>query len=156
MTSILGLTPFKAALAFEIFANIVSLPSLILHPEAALTFLTTSSSQITPAARSLTQWFGGVFAFLTVPLILSWAEPKTPNDAQAGFRRATYITMGAGEIVLGAILAWQYASGTSGLKEGAVLFLEGHLAVLLVMRYVFLYGKREWLEGSGTTGKKTL
>lgn len=84
MTSILGLTPFKAALTFESLANIVSLPSLLLDPNTVLDLLTTSPTQRTTAARSLTQWFGGVMVF-TVPLIVSWVESKSPNDAQAGF-----------------------------------------------------------------------
>ncbi|KAF2162406.1 hypothetical protein M409DRAFT_27031 [Zasmidium cellare ATCC 36951] len=91
--SSLGLTPFKSALAFEIFANVVSLPSLLLNPDSALSLLVANPAQITPATRSLTQWFGGVVAFVTVPLILSWSEPKSPNDAQAGFRRARPILL---------------------------------------------------------------
>lgn len=64
--------------------------------------------------------------------------------------------MGSGELVLGALLAWQYGSAQSGMKEGPLLFLTGNMGFLLVMRYIFLYGKRVWLEGSGAAGKKIL
>lgn len=154
MTS-LGLTPFKGALAFEIFANVISLPSLLLKPDSALAMLVKGASEITPAARTLTQWLGGFVAALTIPLILSWPDPKTTTDSQVGFRRATYITMGAGEVVMGSLLAVQYMSGQSGLKDNVLLFLTANMGALLAMRVVFLVYKPEWLEGMKGSGKKT-
>ena len=50
---------FKTALIFEILANLSSIPALLFKPDYALSFLVTGPAQITPATRTLAQWFGG-------------------------------------------------------------------------------------------------
>ncbi|KAK4618214.1 hypothetical protein CLAFUW4_12067 [Fulvia fulva] len=145
----LGLTPFRLALLAEILGNISSLPSLLLNPDIALHIILKSPTLITPATRVLTRIFGGVVAGLTIPLILSWPNPRSGNagEQQRGFRKAAYLVQGTGEVFLGALFAWLWLTGEDhGVKE---LFLVGgtvNMAVLLGLRWVFLAWKPHLLE----------
>lgn len=75
-TTTLGLTPFRCALAFEIFANLSALPLTLYSPSTALNII-GSPSPNNPTAILLTQYFGAMISALTMPLILSWPNPET-------------------------------------------------------------------------------
>ncbi|CZT24057.1 uncharacterized protein RCC_09774 [Ramularia collo-cygni] len=147
---------FRTAVILEILANISSIIPLILNPDFALSFLVTGPSQITPATRTLARYFGGFVATITVPLLLSIPTPAPgpAGEAQRGTRRTTYLTLGAGEVALGGLMAWAYATGAdSGMTDMALLGGAMNLGAFLIMRYVFLFGKPELLEERGV--KKT-
>ncbi|GIZ41483.1 hypothetical protein CKM354_000478600 [Cercospora kikuchii] len=145
----LGLTPFKAAVAFEIIANLISLPSLIWKPDHGLSFLVRGPAQITPATRTLAQWFGGLVAGLTVPLVLSYASPAPgpAGDAQRGFRRATYLALAGPEVAFVAIMGGAWFKGADvGMTETALLGGAINMTAFLVLRSVFLFWKPHLLE----------
>ncbi|KAI5362803.1 hypothetical protein Slin15195_G101840 [Septoria linicola] len=145
----LGLTPFKTAVALEIAGNLASLPALLLNPDYALSFLVTGPSQITPATRTLAQWFGGLVAGLTIPLLLSYPTPASgpAGDAQRGFRRATYIALAGPEVAFVALMAAAYLKGADvGITLKALLGGAANLSALVVMRAVFLFWKPHLLD----------
>ncbi|EME40878.1 hypothetical protein DOTSEDRAFT_74435 [Dothistroma septosporum NZE10] len=145
----LGLTRFRTALAFEILGNFSSIPSLLFYPDIALHIILKHPSLITPATRALTRIFGGVVAGLTIPLILSWPNPKPGNagDEQRGFRKAAYLVQGTGEVFLGALFVWMWMSGKDhGVKEGVLLAGAANMGLLLGLRWVFLVWKPHLVE----------
>jgi hypothetical protein len=147
---------FRTAVTLEILANLSSIPPLLFYPDYALSFLVTGPSQITPATRTLARYIGGFVAALTVPLVLSLPQPAQgpAGEAQRGTRRTAYLTLGAGELAMGGLMAWAYATGAdSGMTDLALLGGAVNLGALLVVRGVFLYWKPELLEERGA--KKT-
>lgn len=149
---------FRTAALLEITANLTSILPLLLNPSFALSFLLTSPSQITPATLTLARYFGCFVATITVPLLLSLPTPAPgpAGEAQRATRRVTYITLAAGEVFLGGMMAWLwYVGGDSGMTDKALLGGALNLGGILVWRYVCLYGKPELLEERGV-GKKTL
>ena len=55
--SINGVRLFRYALLAESAVNIASVIPMLLAPETFLSFLVKGPNQITPATKSLTQWF---------------------------------------------------------------------------------------------------
>ncbi|KAF7186511.1 hypothetical protein HII31_12213 [Pseudocercospora fuligena] len=158
--TILGLPPFKLALYIEILANLSSLPALIYAPTYGASFLLAHTTVISPSTLTLTRWFGGLVGALTVPLILSIPSPsgsdgtkmsEKDRERQIGFRRATYITMGAGEVFLSGLFLAAYLQGEeeSGFSGSAMLACAAQMGALLALRFLFLVGKPELIEESG-------
>ncbi|KXT17096.1 hypothetical protein AC579_2037 [Pseudocercospora musae] len=156
-TTILGLPPFKLALYIEILANLSSLPALILSPSYGASFLLSTTATIAPSTLTLTRWFGGLVGALTVPLVFSLPSPsgsdgtkmsETDRQRQIGFRRATYITMGAGEVFLSRLMVWAYIQGEeeSGFSGNAMLAGAANMGALLALRVLFLVGRPELIE----------
>jgi len=149
---------FRTAVLLEILANISSIIPLVYSPDYALSYLVSGPSQITPATRTLARYFGGFVATITIPLLLSIPQPAPgpAGEAQRATRRTTYLTLGAGEVLLGGLMGWLYATGAdSGMTDMALLGGAINLGALIIVRYVFLYGNPELLEERGAA-KKTL
>ncbi|KAM3424416.1 hypothetical protein BST61_g6421 [Cercospora zeina] len=139
----------STAIAIELLANIVSLPSLLSNPDHALSFLVRDPAQITPATRTLAQWFGGLIAGLTVPLAMSYATPAPgpAGNAQRGFRRATYLALAGPEVVFAVMMGGAWLKGADvGMKETALLGGAINMIAFAVVRSVFLFWKPHLLE----------
>lgn len=68
-------------------------------------------------------------------------------------RRTTYLTLGAGEVALGTIMAAQYILGDSGLTDGALLAGMGMMGGIAAMRGFFLYVRPSWMAAHGNAEK---
>ena len=68
-------------------------------------------------------------------------------------RRTTYLTLGAGELALGTIMAAQYILGDSGLTDGALLAGMGMMGGIAAMRGFFLYVRPSWMAAQGNAEK---
>jgi len=55
--SVNGVRLFRYALLFEMGANMVGIIPALFTPEAALRFMLKDPSQITPATKTLMQWY---------------------------------------------------------------------------------------------------
>ncbi|KAK5112636.1 hypothetical protein LTR62_003951 [Meristemomyces frigidus] len=114
---------FRSALLFEITANSIGFLPAIFAPETVLSFLLKSPAMMTPATKSLMQWFGVLIATgFTLPLILCYPQPGSANVDIVAWRRLTYLMFGAGEMGLGAMMLVHWMQGDSGLSENALLF----------------------------------
>lgn len=69
-----GVRLFRYALLAEIGANISSIIPMLLAPETVLTYLVKGPNHITPATKSLTQWF----ASHTSPNLSCPSHPSPP------------------------------------------------------------------------------
>ena len=101
--------------------------------------------------------FGGFVVALTVPLLMSYPNPRPSQDGHketTAFRKLTYITLGAGEVALGTLVAFQYFNGDSGLTENALLFGMGNMGAFLGIRALFLFARPGWMEAQ-ENAKKT-
>ena len=148
---------FRVALIVESIANLGMLPAFVLNPDQALSQIVANPLQVTPATRTLTAWFGGMLAALTVPLLLSFPNPAPGNagQVQVGFRRATYMTWGAAEFIVGAIMVSQYFStGDTGMTDEQMRMVIGNLVPFTILRVFVLAVKPHWMEGSSTSEKK--
>lgn len=147
---------FRNALLAESAINIASLFPIILSPESVLSYLVRGPSQITPATKTLTQWFGCVIVMSTAPLLYSYPEPTLGQSAGevTARRQAAYMTLGAGELALGALTAASYLTGDSGMTDQALLTATGMLAAFGGMRAFFLFMKPAWMEATQSSIKK--
>lgn len=146
---------FRSALLVESAVNIASMFPMILNPEQPLSFLVQGPSQITPATKSLMQWFGGIIALATAPLLLSYPEPGPGQSASVvtARRRLTYAMMGVTEAALGLLTASQYLSGNSGMTNQALLTATGMMGTFLSMRVFFLYVRPELMAAKDSSKK---
>ena len=151
--SLNGNRVFKNALLFESAANIGSIFGFILLPEFSLSCLVDGPSQITPAGKSLMQWFGAVIVVATAPLLLSYPEAGQSASVVIARRRLTYQIMGAAEIALGLLAASQYVMGGSGLSDTTLLLGTGFMGAFIGMRAFFLYVKPQWMEAEDSSKK---
>ena len=71
---------FKTALIFEILANLSSIPALLFKPDYALSFLVTGPAQITPATRTLAQWFGGKHLDSSISISQTLSNSHAPRS----------------------------------------------------------------------------
>ncbi|KAI6796990.1 hypothetical protein KC363_g3214 [Hortaea werneckii] len=151
-----GTRLFRYALLGEAAINIASAIPIILNPDSMLKFLVRGPTMINPATRTLTQWFGGLTLALTVPILLSYPNPHPSRGSSSDVmarRRTTYLTLGAGELALGTIMAAQYLLGDSGLTDGALLGGMGTMGGIAAMRGFFLYVRPSWMAAQGNAEK---
>ncbi|KAI6973750.1 hypothetical protein KC332_g4718 [Hortaea werneckii] len=151
-----GTRLFRYALLGEAAINIASAIPIILNPDNILKLLVRGPTMINPATRTLTQWFGGLTLALTVPILLSYPNPHASRGSSSDVmarRRTTYLTLGAGELALGTIMAAQYLLGDSGLTDGALLGGMGTMGGIAAMRGFFLYVRPSWMAAQGNAEK---
>ena len=131
---------FRGALLGESAVNIGSMIPMILAPEAALSYLVKGPSQITPATKTMMQWFGGLIVLATAPLLLSYPNPSSDDDKAerervVARRRLTYQSMAAAEAALGTITAVQYLTGSApGLTDSALLVATAAMGGFMAFR----------------------
>jgi len=151
-----GTRLFRYALIGEAAINIASAIPIILNPDSILKLLVRGPTMINPGTRTLTQWFGGLTLALTVPILLSYPNPHASRGSSSDVmarRRTTYLTLGAGELALGTIMAAQYLLGDSGLTDGALLGGMGTMGGIAAMRGFFLYVRPSWMAAQGNAEK---
>ncbi|KAI6864708.1 hypothetical protein KC338_g5332 [Hortaea werneckii] len=151
-----GTRLFRYALLGEAAINIAGAIPIILNPDSMLKLLVRGPTMINPATRTLTQWFGGLTLALTVPILLSYPNPHPSRGSSSEVmarRRTTYLTLGAGEVALGTIMAAQYILGDSGLTDGALLAGMGMMGGIAAMRGFFLYVRPSWMAAQGNAEK---
>ncbi|KAI7370531.1 hypothetical protein KC354_g1205 [Hortaea werneckii] len=170
-----GTRLFRYALLGEAAINIASAIPIILNPDSILKLLVRGPTMINPATRTLTQWFatltaspilnavlrsshrfGGLTLALTVPILLSYPNPHASRGSSSDVmarRRTTYLTLGAGELALGTIMAAQYLLGDSGLTDGALLGGMGTMGGIAAIRGFFLYVRPSWMAAQGNAEK---
>ena len=121
---------------------------MLINPEYTLSWLVRGPAQVTPAAKSLTQWVAASLVIATAPLLLSYPEPGSGESASSvtARRRLTYTLMGTGEAALGLVTLSQYLAGDSGMTEQALLTATGMMGVFGAMRLFVLYGRPQWME----------
>ncbi|KAK4540513.1 hypothetical protein LTR36_009151 [Oleoguttula mirabilis] len=144
-----GVRLFRYAVLGEIALNLASIAPMLLLPETVLSYIVKGPNQITPATKSLTQWFGAVVIALTVPLALSYPNPRPSQGGEPHiphWRRLTYMVLGAGEAALGTVMAAQYLSGDSGLTDAVLIGGTGTMGVLCAMRGFFLFVRPSWMD----------
>lgn len=139
---------FRSALLIEAAANISTIFPMLLSPDYMLSWLVKGPAQITPAAKSLTQWFGAIIVLATAPLLLAYPEPASGESANnvTARRRLTYISMVASEAALGTVTLSQYLIGDSGMTDVALLSAASMMGVLISMRAFFLFAKPQFME----------
>ncbi|KAI7282174.1 hypothetical protein KC345_g3674 [Hortaea werneckii] len=151
-----GTRLFRYALLGEAAINIAGAIPIILNPDSMLKLLVKGPTMINPATRTLTQWFGGLTLALTVPILLSYPNPhpsRWSSSEVMARRRTTYLTLGAGELALGTIMAAQYLLGDSGLTDNALLAGMGMMGGIAAMRGFFLYVRPSWMAAQGNAEK---
>ncbi|KAI7112219.1 hypothetical protein KC343_g16694 [Hortaea werneckii] len=151
-----GTRIFRYALLGEAAINIAGAIPIILNPDSMLKLLVRGPTMINPATRTLTQWFGGLTLALTVPILLSYPNPHPSRGSSSEVmarRRTTYLTLGAGELALGTIMAAQYILGDSGLTDNALLAGMGMMGGIAAMRGFFLYVRPSWMAAQGNAEK---
>lgn len=146
---------FRSALLTEAVANISTIVPLGLYPDYVLSWLVRGPAQITPAAKSLTQWMGAFIVLATAPLLLSYPDPAPGESASTvtARRRLTYITIAASEATLGLVTLSQYLAGDSGMTDQALLAATGMMVGFISMRAFFLFAKPEFMEAQETAKK---
>jgi len=146
-----GTSLFRNALLIESAANIFGGAAMLLIPHKILSWMTHTTTPITPLSTNLVQWLGGLVIALATPLVMSY-----PNTALGiASRYTTYWTLGAGEVCIIAVMAVQSMSGRCAFTSTAVM---GSIAVLgptLAWRVFCLVYKPEWI-GSLQDGRKSL
>ena len=160
---ILGLPPFQFALIFEAMGNLVSIFFLLFYPRTALGWILSNPDRdVNPSADVTTQLIGALVVALTVPLVMSIPSPNSYSSTQAadqqrGFRVATYVALGSGEIVFTLIFGWKLFAAVKGEDVGwtqsALWIAMGTMLSILPIRALFLFIRRDWLQereqGSG-------
>jgi hypothetical protein len=146
---------FRSTLLIESAANISAIFPMVLYPEYVLSWLVRGPAQITPAAKSLTQLFGGILVLATAPLLLSYPEPASGESASnvTARRRLSYLAMGATEATLGLVTLSQYLAGDSGMTDQALLTATATMVTFIGMRAFFLLAKPEFMEAQEITKK---
>ena len=139
---------FRSALLVESAANISTIVPMILYPDYVLSWLVKGPAQITPAAKTLTQWFGGLVVLATAPLLLSYPEPSSGESAGSvtARRRLAYISLASSEAALGALSLLQYLSGDSGMTDAALLSTMGMMGCFIGMRAFFLFARPQLMQ----------
>ncbi|EMC91563.1 hypothetical protein BAUCODRAFT_298019 [Baudoinia panamericana UAMH 10762] len=169
-----GVRLFRYALLGEIGSNVMGALPCLLAPETVLSYLVRGPNDITPVAKSLTQWyacchprfqrptnrkvrFGGmILTAFTIPIILSYPNPRPSQggDPQiVAWRRLAYMTLGAGEVGLGTIAMIQFLQGDSGFTDSALLGVMAFMGVFSAMRGFFLYARPSWMEAQENAKK---
>ena len=146
---------FRSALLIESAANISTIIPMLLYPDYVLSWLVKGPAQVTPAARTLTQWFGATLVLATAPLLLSYPEAASGESASnvTARRRLTYLAMGATEAALGVVTLSQYLTGDSGMTDQALLTATGMMVTFGAMRAFFLFAKPELMAAQEITKK---
>jgi hypothetical protein len=139
---------FRLALLTESAANISTIVPMILYPDYVLSWLVKGPAQITPAAKTLTQWFGGLIVLATAPLLLSYPEPSSGESASSvtARRRLTYTSLALSEATLGALSLFQYLTGDSGMTDVALLSTMGMMGSIIGMRAFFLFARPQLMQ----------
>ncbi|KAK0253885.1 hypothetical protein B0A54_15471 [Friedmanniomyces endolithicus] len=152
-----GARLFRYALLFEKGANFGGIIPCLFAPELALSFLVKGPGQITPAALSMTQWFGAIILTgFTLPLALCYPNPVPSQGGTSeivAWRRLTYIFFAAGEAGMGTTMLFQYMAGNSGMTDRALLVGAATMGLFLGMRAFFLYARPSWMEAQGNAKK---
>ncbi|KAK5121726.1 hypothetical protein LTR85_004601 [Meristemomyces frigidus] len=151
-----GVRLFRYALLGEIAANLTGIVPMLFAPETVLSYLATGPNQITPATKSLTQWFAAVVVALTIPLAVSYPNPRPSQGGEPHiphWRRLTYMLLGAGEAALGTVMAAQYLSGDSGLTDTVLIGGMGTMGALCAMRGFFLFVRPNWMDAQENARK---
>ena len=139
---------FRSALLIESAANISSIVPMILYPDYVLSWLVKGPAQITPAAKTLTQWFGGIIVLATAPLLLSYPEASSGESASSvtARRRLAYTSLASAEVALGALSLLQYLTGDSGMTDSALLSTMGLMGSIISMRAFFLFARPQLMQ----------
>ncbi|CAF9927568.1 MAG: hypothetical protein GOMPHAMPRED_004436 [Gomphillus americanus] len=168
---IFGLPPFQFALITEAVGNIGLVFFLLFYPRTALGWILSNPDRdISLGADVTAQLIGALVVGLTVPLVMSIPSPNAYSttqaaDQQKGFRAATYVVLGSGEIALSLILGWKLFAAMKGedvgLTQTTLWIAVGTMLSILPIRALFLYIRRDWLQeceqdSGGAAGKKEL
>ncbi|KAH9827966.1 hypothetical protein Tdes44962_MAKER09558 [Teratosphaeria destructans] len=151
-----GTRLFRSAVLAEIAANTLSLPLMLLYPDRYLRLFVQNPSHINPVSKAVTQWLGGLVLLITLQLAFCYPNPRPSQGGTRDvvpYRRLTYLTLGAGELILSTILGVQYLLGTSGLKPNALLAGVGTLSGIAGVRAWFLYARPSWMEAQENARK---
>lgn len=104
------LSPIQLALALEATANIFGATCMLLFPHSILSYVTARPSSASlqnqnpdQAAIDLFRWVGAIVYGLTPQLLLALPDSKGASDR----RWIAYVTLGAGEGALMAVMLWQ-------------------------------------------------
>jgi len=157
-----SLSTIQLALALESGANIFGATIMLLFPRPILTSLTSAPSRtashpnppsVSPTTIQLLQWLAVLVYGLTPQLLLA-----LPNQRGARDKRWTaYVTLGAGEGALIAVMLWQALRGEQaegGLTRRALGGCVAGLMPFMVWR-VWVLGARPGMLGeSGSGGKR--
>lgn len=150
MSSISSLTTIQLVLALEASANLFGATCMLLFPGPILTYLTNppssslSSTTPDPASAHLVQWLAALVYGLTPPLLLAVPDQKDIR----GKRWIAYVTLGAGEASLMAVMLWQAFMGKAdggGFTKKALLGCVGGLMPFMLWRVWVLFARPELL-----------
>jgi hypothetical protein len=151
-----SLSTIQFALALEASANILGATLMLLFPHPILTSLTSSSTPSltasspnpSPASIQLLQYLAAIVYGLTPQLLLALPNQKGARDK----RWTAYVTLGAGEGALIAVLLWQALRGEDvegGLTRRALGGCVGGLMPFMGWRGWVLGVRPEVLGGEG-------
>lgn len=145
----------RSLLLGESIVNVGTTLQLILAPHYFLSFLVKGPAQITPATRTLTQWFGGAVVLATAPLLLAYPDPGPDESVNTvtSKRRLAYQTLAASEAALSLSATYSYLSGDSGMTDKALLTMSGLLGAFMSVRLFLLYGKPALMEPKASAKK---
>jgi len=136
-----GTQLFRNALLLEAGANVIGGIGMIAFPASFLGSMIKSSAQVTALSTTLFQWSGGLAIALAAPLLLGY-----PNTAFGiANRYSAYITLGAGEACVLAIIAGQMMSEDRALTDTALLSVVALFAPILSLRVWCMAFKPEWV-----------
>jgi hypothetical protein len=145
-------TIIRCAMAIEGVFNIFGATMMLLYPATLLSYAIAGVASfadnrsvktcVTPALISMVQWLGALILGLTPQLFLS-----IPNTRQAiESRRLVYLTLGAGELGLAAVILWQvYGSGLEAehvgeqLSNKTLVRIAQQMILMLGLRLYVLY-----------------
>ena len=155
-----SLSTIQLALALEASANIFGATLMLLFPHPILTSLTSSSTPSltasspnpSPASIQLLQYLAAIVYGLTPQLLLALPNQKGARDK----RWTAYMTLGAGEGALIAVMLWQALRGEEvegGLTRRALGGCVGALMPFMVWRG-WVLGVRPEVLGEGEVGGK--
>jgi hypothetical protein len=143
------------ALGLEAFVNITSATAIIFYPNFCLSKVFPKSiltTTIPPTTTTLFQVFGTLVYALTAPLLL--AIPNGPHVACT--RRVTYYTLGAGEVLMVALILTKLLGkvNDSGFSDRLLIGAVGSLAPICVWRAWCIWGNPNLLGANEEEGKE--
>lgn len=147
-----SLSTIQLALVLEAAANLFGATCMLLFPRTILASVTASPTSLTtpspfPASVHLFQWLAALIYGLTPQLLLALPEQKGAREK----RWTVYVTLGAGEGALIAVMLWQALlgkQGQGGLTQRALLVSVGGLLPFMAWRGWVLGIRPGLLEGS--------
>ena len=147
----LSLSTIQLALALEAGANVFGATCMLLFPRPLLASLTASPISLSttypaPTSIHLLQWLAALIYGLTPQLLLALPEQTGAREK----RWTAYVTLGAGEGALIALILWQALMGRQhegGITEKALLGCAGALIPFMLWRGWVLGARPELLGG---------